>query len=336
MSLNIAPPTPHNIVNAAAPSTESLARANAIKEVVPAPVQVEAAVPQKSREQDTRGPQAENPTYDSIKQQSDSSIIPDDPLGENPEDAEPQGQQAQDDSAGEEANESAQADGKTNEDGQSQDKERAIERAEQAQQELERKEIQQLERRDDEVRAHEQAHASVGGGYAGTPRYQYETGPNGQKYAVSGEVSIDVSKEATPQDTIQKMQTVRAAALAPAEPSSQDRKVAAEASQKIVEARAELIRENAQKIDVSERSRDGEELEINTDSHVAEEPSKRSLAGQGVEPAGTSNPSNVSDNESATLAHGQPQASEFASSKVIQSRYIQSYQSQTHLFNAVA
>jgi hypothetical protein len=104
--------------------------------------------------------------------------------------------------------------------------------------------IQELKERDTVVRIHEQAHAAVGGQYAGAPTYEYETGPNGKRYAVGGEVSIDVSEEKDPQDTISKMQVVRAAALAPAEPSTQDYKVAAQATQKEQAARAELAKQN--------------------------------------------------------------------------------------------
>ncbi|MDT0595152.1 putative metalloprotease CJM1_0395 family protein [Glaciecola petra] len=104
----------------------------------------------------------------------------------------------------------------------------------------EEKQVQQLKDRDREVRIHEQAHAAVGGQYAGSPSYTFETGPDGKRYAVGGEVSIDVAEEEKPEDTIQKMQIVRAAALAPAEPSTQDLKVAAEASQKEMKARAEV------------------------------------------------------------------------------------------------
>lgn len=107
----------------------------------------------------------------------------------------------------------------------------------------EEQEIKELKDRDTEVRIHEQAHAAVGGQYAGAPQYEYETGPNGKRYAVGGEVSIDVSEEKDPEDTISKMQIVRAAALAPAEPSSQDYKVAALATQKEQVARAELAKQ---------------------------------------------------------------------------------------------
>lgn len=96
--------------------------------------------------------------------------------------------------------------------------------------------IQKLSARDREVRAHEQAHMAVGGQYAGAASYQFERGPNGINYATSGEVSISTSEGATPEETLQKARIIRRAALAPAEPSPQDRRVAAQASQMEAEA----------------------------------------------------------------------------------------------------
>lgn len=104
--------------------------------------------------------------------------------------------------------------------------------------------IAELKQRDAEVKAHEQAHATVGGQLAGSPSYSFQTGPDGQKYAVGGEVQIDVSVVPDdPQATIIKMQQVKAAALAPAQPSGADRQIAAEAGRKITEAQAELAKE---------------------------------------------------------------------------------------------
>ncbi|MFK8042340.1 putative metalloprotease CJM1_0395 family protein [Congregibacter sp.] len=111
--------------------------------------------------------------------------------------------------------------------------------------EQEQKQVRELADRDREVRAHEQAHASVGGRYASAPSYTYQRGPNGQQYAVAGEVSIDVSPVPNdPQATIEKARIVRRAALAPAQPSSQDRAVAAEATALEQQARAELLAES--------------------------------------------------------------------------------------------
>lgn len=102
--------------------------------------------------------------------------------------------------------------------------------------------VKQLSERDREVRVHEQAHASVGGGLAGSPSYDFKRGPDGVQYAVSGEVSIDVAPvNGDPEKTLEKMRTVKSAALAPAEPSSQDRQVAAKATQQESSARAELL-----------------------------------------------------------------------------------------------
>lgn len=101
-----------------------------------------------------------------------------------------------------------------------------------------KQELNRLKARDAEVKRHEQAHASVGGAHAGTPQYEWERGPDGRMYAVGGEVQIDVAPiEGDPEKTIQKMRQVRAAALAPAEPSSQDRQVAAKAQMEIQKAR---------------------------------------------------------------------------------------------------
>jgi hypothetical protein len=77
----------------------------------------------------------------------------------------------------------------------------------------------------------------------GGARYQYQTGPDGKRYAVGGEVSIDASEANTPEATIRKAQTIRKAALAPAQPSAQDRAVAAKAAQMERQARAELAQE---------------------------------------------------------------------------------------------
>lgn len=101
-------------------------------------------------------------------------------------------------------------------------------------------EIEDLKARDEEVRVHENAHKTAGGQYAGSPSYTYTTGPDGKRYVTDGEVSIDISEESDPQATIDKMQQVKQAALAPAEPSGQDRRVYSKASQIESNARQEL------------------------------------------------------------------------------------------------
>ncbi len=120
---------------------------------------------------------------------------------------------------------------KSEEDAQEQDRQ-AKEAAEAEQQAKDQQQIQQLAERDREVRAHEQAHAAVGGQLAGSPSYTFERGPDGVSYAVGGEVSI--SSGAVPGDpeaTLANARIVQQAALAPAEPSPQDRRVAADAAQ---------------------------------------------------------------------------------------------------------
>lgn len=103
------------------------------------------------------------------------------------------------------------------------------------------RQIQNLVARDREVRSHEQAHASAGGRYAGPPSFAYTRGPDGRSYATSGEVSIDVSPVPNdPEATLRKMELVQRAALAPAEPSAQDLRVAAQAQAQAAQARAEL------------------------------------------------------------------------------------------------
>lgn len=109
----------------------------------------------------------------------------------------------------------------------------------------EQEEIAKLRARDKEVRAHEHAHSAAAGGLAkGGATFTYERGPDGRQYAVGGEVSIDTSPIAgDPEATIRKAQQIRAAALAPADPSSQDRAVAASTAALEAQARQELAKE---------------------------------------------------------------------------------------------
>jgi len=99
--------------------------------------------------------------------------------------------------------------------------------------------LTKLKARDADVKAHEQAHRTAGGQYAGSPTYTYQKGPDGANYAIGGEVSIDTSPIPNNVNaTIAKEARVQAAALAPADPSGQDVKVAAEAAQAIAQAEA--------------------------------------------------------------------------------------------------
>ena len=106
--------------------------------------------------------------------------------------------------------------------------------------------VQALKQRDREVRAHEQAHLAAGGAYViGGPAYAFQIGPDGKRYAVGGEVSIDTSEVPdNPEATLRKMEQVRRAALAPKDPSAADQRVASMASKMEAEARRELQGEN--------------------------------------------------------------------------------------------
>lgn len=120
----------------------------------------------------------------------------------------------------------------------------------------EKKEVQELKEQDAKVRRHEQAHVMAGGRYIRSrAQFQYVTGPDGKQYAVSGEVQIDTSEVPDdPEATIQKAQTVRRAALAPADPSPQDRRVAAEANRMEFEARMEVAQQRAEKLRPTDES----------------------------------------------------------------------------------
>lgn len=107
--------------------------------------------------------------------------------------------------------------------------------------EADQKMVEDLKQRDRAVRAHEQAHMAAGGSLVrGGATYSFQLGPDGQRYAVGGEVSIDTSAGRNPQETVAKAQAIKSAALAPADPSAADRAVAAKATKMEAEARKDL------------------------------------------------------------------------------------------------
>ena len=129
--------------------------------------------------------------------------------------------------------------------------------------------IRKLAARDREVRQHELAHKSAAGSLAGAISFDYQRGPDGKLYAVGGEVDIRTTPASSdPADVVAYAEQVIRAALAPAEPSSQDRQVAAQARVMLAEAQAELaaIQGEAQSRGASEDSSDsgpaGESLEL--------------------------------------------------------------------------
>ncbi len=120
----------------------------------------------------------------------------------------------------------------------------------------EEKVVQDLKKRDAEVRTHEQAHKTAGGQYAGSPAFEMTKGPDGQSYATGGHVNIDISAiPDDPQATLNKMMQIKSAALAPAEPSAQDLKVAAKADMVAAAARSELSQSATPATDSSETTK---------------------------------------------------------------------------------
>lgn len=103
--------------------------------------------------------------------------------------------------------------------------------------------VEELRVMDRQVRSHEAAHQAAGGALAGAASYAYQRGPDGKSYAVGGEVSIELSTGSSPRETIERARRVRAAALAPADPSGQDLRVAAAASALELAATLQLTQE---------------------------------------------------------------------------------------------
>jgi hypothetical protein len=140
---------------------------------------------------------------------------------------------------------------------------------EKEQQQKEREQVGELAARDREVRAHEQAHAAVAGQYAGTTTYSYERGPDGVSYAVGGEVSIDTSPiPGDPEATLRKAQQLQRAANAPADPSSQDARVAAQSVQMEQQARIELSKQQAEKAELRTESTSKSDAQVVEDRLV--------------------------------------------------------------------
>lgn len=107
--------------------------------------------------------------------------------------------------------------------------------------------VEELKQIDREVREHERAHMAVGRSIIiGAADFGYTYGPDGRPYATSGEVSIDTSAEQKPQQNIEKGVLIQRTALAPAEPSPQDFRVAAIGVQLEDRGYADLAREQAQ------------------------------------------------------------------------------------------
>jgi hypothetical protein len=232
--MNITPQAPNlSMPTVLNPHTETLRRENNQREIISQPAALNQAAAEKGVASDKergRTPAQNNGNIDfaSLKEKAElaNNVVSE----QNSEQNNEQGseQQGQDQEANQDTNSATEQHASDSED--------RIEEFQQAQ------EITELKRRDQEVRSHEFAHSSVGGAFTGSPNYSFETGPDGKKYAVEGEVSVDLSSvEGDPRATIAKMQKVYAAALAPANPSIQDTQVAASAAQIILQAQSELL-----------------------------------------------------------------------------------------------
>ncbi|MBQ7578147.1 MAG: hypothetical protein IJT21_07780 [Synergistaceae bacterium] len=103
-------------------------------------------------------------------------------------------------------------------------------------------ELEQIQR---EVISHEAAHQAAAGELGGGVSYSYTEGPDGKSYITGGEVPIKFKQGSTPEETLRNMQQIQRAATAPADPSSQDRQVAAKAAALASRARTEITRENS-------------------------------------------------------------------------------------------
>lgn len=138
--------------------------------------------------------------------------------------------------------------------------------------EAEQAQVRELQQRDREVRAHELAHVAAGGPYVTRPAtYQYQTGPDGRRYAVGGEVTIDTSVPSDPREALAKAQIIERAALAPVEPSQQDYRVAAKARQMAADARREIAAQRLEQAEANpalEAAQAGEETESSDSSNT--------------------------------------------------------------------
>ncbi|MFA7578277.1 MAG: putative metalloprotease CJM1_0395 family protein [Candidatus Muiribacteriota bacterium] len=131
-------------------------------------------------------------------------------------------------------------------------------------------ELEKLKQTDMEVKQHEAAHiAAAGGLQVSGASFEFKTGPDGKQYAIGGEVSIDTSKGSTPDETIAKAKQIRTAALAPSNPSSQDLKVASQASKMEMEAAQQKQTEQKEELENTEsETSDNSENNTKTNNNI--------------------------------------------------------------------
>ena len=263
--MNITPQAPNlSIPTVLNPHTESLRRENNQREIITQPSAPSQSAAEKGVASDKergRTPAQNNANIDfaSISKQAElaNSSISEQKDQQNQEKNQQTNQESTQDSAeSKSSSQEAKEQSATNHHGEEQSRQQELEQA---------RIISELQKRDKEVRAHESAHAAVGGSVTGAPSLSYKTGPDGKRYAVEGEVSVDLSTvKGNPSATIAKMQKVHAAALAPVQPSVQDTRVASIATQKILQAQSELLAELSQ-----ERSDDESRNGINANNEAS-------------------------------------------------------------------
>ncbi|MBD3166758.1 hypothetical protein GF324_09180 [bacterium] len=98
-----------------------------------------------------------------------------------------------------------------------------------------------LEERDEKVRRRAEAQKAAAGSLAGgSPVYQYEIGPDGRQYAVSGHVNIKVREGRTPEERLKNAEKAERAATAGGEITPKSAQIAAEARREARRAREEI------------------------------------------------------------------------------------------------
>jgi hypothetical protein len=108
----------------------------------------------------------------------------------------------------------------------------------------EQRRVRELERLDRVVRAQENVHRAVAPEVvSGDSTFEYEVGPDGQRYAVRGETRIELPRDGDPDQVVHDAQLALRAALAPAQVSSEDRVLAMRAAGLEARARAQIQRE---------------------------------------------------------------------------------------------
>ena len=180
--------------------------------------------------------------------------------------------------------------------------------------------IAELAQIDREVRAHEQAHVAAGGSLVrGAASFGYRSGPDGRLYAVSGEVSIDMSPvDGDPRATISKMDQVRKAAMAPAQPSGQDRAVASAAGNTQVNAQRELSQQQLQGTQGAQETPKSQEAPAPDRSAPQETPKPQGAPAPGSSGAQNRHPAQPTGESQPAKAAG-PQTSYFAAGRAYNS-----------------